>query len=57
MMCEACHKRKVFKVVYGTGLCKPCIYKLLAIVEEMEKKGGDCFGEERPICVRHALAE
>ena len=56
-MCEACQKRKVFKVVYGTGLCKPCIYKLVAIVEEMEKKGGDCFGKERPICVWHALAE
>lgn len=56
MKCEACGKRKALEMVYGTGLCKPCIYKLVAIVEEMEK-GGDCLEKDRPICVRHALAE
>jgi hypothetical protein len=39
--CEACHKRKAFRNVYGTHLCKVCIYRLIAILEEMENKGGD----------------
>jgi hypothetical protein len=41
MKCEGCHKRKAFANIYGTKLCKVCIYRLAAIVEEMEKKGGD----------------
>ena len=41
MKCEACHKRKAFENVYGTYLCKVCIYRLIAIVEELEKEGGD----------------
>ena len=41
MKCEACGKRKVFITVLGTLLCKVCMYRLGAIADELEKKGGE----------------